>query len=44
LVDGTSGSTFIIKRNGSIQTEEIEGESTILSFTIKWINDCKYTV
>ena len=44
LVDKSTGTTFIIKRKGAIQTEEIEGESRSLSFTIKWIDDCKYTV
>lgn len=44
LVDKNSGTTYIIKRKGDIQYEEIEGNSKQLSFHIKWIDDCKYTV
>jgi len=44
LVDKTTGTTFIIKRKGSIQTEEIVGEDGKYSFQVVWIDDCSYTI
>ena len=44
LVDKTTGTVFLIKRKGNIQTEEIEGEKEGYSFHVNWISDCKYTL
>lgn len=42
LVDKTTGTTYIIKRKGTIQTEEIEGAESKYSFQVDWIDDCSY--
>lgn len=44
LVDKTTGTTFIIKRKGTIQTEEIEGGAHKYSFHVDWIDDCSYMI
>jgi hypothetical protein len=42
--DKTSGKIHIIKREDTIQTEEIEGNSDIYSFYIVWIDKCIYLI
>lgn len=44
LVDKNTGTVFLIKRKGNIQTEEIEGEKEGYSFHVNWISDCIYTL
>ncbi len=44
LVDKTTGTVFLIKRKGNIQTEEIEGEKEGYTFHVNWISDCMYTL
>ncbi len=42
--DKTSGKIHIIKREDTIQTEEIEGDSNIYSFYMVWIDKCIYLI
>jgi len=39
------GKSGIIKRNGNIQDEYFDGSKIpTMSFTVKWLNDCTYTL
>src|ERR1041385_7514942 len=39
-----SESTWIINRNGNLQTETAEGSNDTASFVVNWIDDCTYTL
>jgi hypothetical protein len=44
LVDGNSQKTYIIKRKGNVQQEELVGEGEKLNFEVKWLKDCTYSL
>lgn len=38
------GVTLIVKRSGSIQIEHASNSKDTISFVVKWIDDCTYTL
>jgi hypothetical protein len=44
LTDPTTKKVCIITRKNDIQTEKMEDAAEIYDFTIKWLDDCTYTI
>jgi len=47
--DGTfkttaNGQTTTMKRNGSVETDYIQGSNVPITYMVKWKNDCTYTL
>lgn len=44
VTDPTTKKVCIIKRDGNIQTEQMDGAEEIYDFDLVWTSDCSYTI